>query len=172
MYLFHALFLILLSIYSIKFFSVWVLDYESMDFLHAINLGFHEGGHLIMIPFWDFLHILGGSLFQCLTPLIFAGYFYYKEQAQFSTAICLWWMGENFTDVAIYIADARTRSLPLIGDMWPESHDWYNLLSMMDMLRYDDVIALTSHWIGMIIMLGAIIWAVRIIVREYLVKTV
>ncbi len=81
-------------------------------------------------------------------------------------------MGENFTDVAIYIADARTRSLPLIGDMWPESHDWYNLLSMMDMLRYDDVIALTSHWIGMIIMLGAIIWAVRIIVREYLVKTV
>lgn len=76
-------------------------------------------------------------------------------------------MGQNFTDVAIYIYDARTRSLPLINDMWPESHDWYNLLSMMDMLKYDDAIALTSHYLGMAIMLGAIIWAVRIIVKEY-----
>ncbi len=79
-------------------------------------------------------------------------------------------MGQNFTDVAIYIADARTRSLPLIGDMWPESHDWYNLLTMMHMLKYDDGIALTSHYIGMAIMLGAIIWWVRMIMREYFEK--
>ena len=77
-------------------------------------------------------------------------------------------MGQNFTDVAIYIADARTRSLPLIGDMWVESHDWYNLLSMMNVLKYDDTIALISHYTGMIIMISAIIWWIRIIVREYL----
>ncbi len=172
MYLFHSIFLIILSIYSLKFFSLWVLDYESMGFMHLVNTGFHEGGHLIMIPFWSFLHILGGSVFQCLTPLIFAWIFYYRESNKFATMFCLWWMGQNFTDVAIYIADARTRSLPLISDMWPESHDWYNLLSMMDMLRYDDAIALTSHSIGMAIMLGAIIWWVRIIVREYIDSTV
>ncbi len=38
----------------------------------------------------------------------------------------------------------------------------------MDMLRYDDAIALTSHYFGMAIMLGAIIWWVRMIVREYI----
>lgn len=168
MLIIRGIFLILLSIYSLKYFSLGVLDYESMDFLHQINLGFHEWGHFIMIPFWDFLHILGGSLFQCLTPMIFALYFYFKENARFSTAMCLWWMGENFTDVAIYIADARTRSLPLIGDMWPESHDWYNLLSMMDMLQYDDAIALISHYTGMMIMFWAIIWGIKIIVKEHI----
>ncbi len=42
MLIIRGIFLILLSIYSLKYFSLGVLDYESMDFLHQINLGFHE----------------------------------------------------------------------------------------------------------------------------------
>src|SRR5687768_7240551 len=76
------------------------------SFLHLPNLIFHEAGHIIFMPFGRFLTVLGGSLLQILIPMICAAAFA-RQGNWFACALMAWWAGENFVDVAPYIADAR-----------------------------------------------------------------
>jgi hypothetical protein len=54
---------------------------ELMQFLHGINLIFHEAGHILFMPFGRFMKILGGSLNQILIPAIVSSYFFFKGQS-------------------------------------------------------------------------------------------
>lgn len=74
------------------------------------------------------------------------------------------------TDVALYISDASARSLPLIGGMSEEAHDWGNLLTMTNMLQYDHTLAIMVHYIGLLCMAGAFFLGARMILREYFWK--
>lgn len=161
-------FLIALSVYSLQFFTSDINQQVMNSFMHWPNLIFHEAGHVIFMPFGEFITILWWSLGQCLMPLIVTLVFIFQEHAPYSAAFWLWWLGQNFTDVALYVSDASTRSLPLIGGMSEEAHDWGNLLTMMNLLSYDHTIAITLHYIGMFIMASAFIWATRTLVKEYL----
>src|SRR5690606_34248133 len=75
------------------------------SFLHSVNLPFHEYGHLMFSPFGTFWMFLGGSLFQILLPLFPLAYFMVWQRDNFAAAMMLWWCGQNFIDVAPYIAD-------------------------------------------------------------------
>ncbi len=161
-------FLIALFIYSLQFFTLDVNQQVMYSFLHGSNLIFHEAGHVIFMPFGDFMTILWGSLGQCIIPLVVTLVFIFQEHAFYSAAFWLWWFGQNLTDVALYASDASARSLPLIGGMSEEAHDWGNLLTMMNLLAYDHTIAIVIHFIGMIVMAWAFIWATRTLVKEYL----
>lgn len=54
-------FLIALFIYSLQFFTLDVNQQVMYSFLHGSNLIFHEAGHVIFMPFGDFMTILWGS---------------------------------------------------------------------------------------------------------------
>lgn len=123
--------------------------------LHYPDLAIHETGHLLFMPFGTFLHILGGSLTQILFPAVFTAYFFWSGQ-RFSSAIALFWTGQNFMDVAVYIADAQARNLPLTVDD-PDAHDWWNLLGMMGLLEHDQAIAAVIHGIGVVLYLVAVV---------------
>lgn len=84
-------------------------------FLHNVNLPIHETGHLIFMPFGQFMHFLGGTLAQLLMPLAIALTFMIKKQDAFGCAVCTWWFGQNFLDIAPHINDARSQALPLVG---------------------------------------------------------
>ncbi len=58
--------------------------------------------------------MLGGSLLQCLVPLLFAAEFL-RRQNPFGAAFSLWWLAQNLLDVAVYVNDARAGVLPLLG---------------------------------------------------------
>ena len=73
--------------------------------LHLPNLIFHEAGHVLFSPFGRFMTVLGGSLFQVLVPVTCAVAFLRQKDA-FAAAVCTWWAGQNFLDLAPYIADA------------------------------------------------------------------
>ncbi len=122
--------------------------------LHYPDLAIHETGHLLFMPFGTFLHILGGSLTQILFPAVFTAYFFWSGQ-RFSSALALFWTGQNFMDVAVYIADAQARNLPLTVDD-PDAHDWWNLLGMMGLLEHDQAIAAVVHGIGVLLYLAAV----------------
>jgi hypothetical protein len=128
------------------------------SFLHNVNLPFHEFGHILFIPFGEFMMILGGSLFQIIVPLICTLVFIFKQRDNFAASICWWWVGQNFIDVSPYIADAKERVLPLIGGLGEESHDWGNLLRMTHSLDHTQFIANTSFFIGSVIILSSIYW--------------
>ncbi|MGQ5524794.1 hypothetical protein ACUHMQ_16245 [Chitinimonas sp. PSY-7] len=162
----EALLAIILIVWGISFIgSDWRTGEAGMSFLHNVNLAFHEFGHLLFRPFGEWMMFLGGSLFQCLVPLLLGSAFIWREAKPFSAAVCLWWVGQNLIDVAPYIGDARSLALPLIGE-WSEDaveariyrHDWHNILEPMGMLNWEHRLAALAHWLGATIIFLAWLW--------------
>ncbi len=136
------------------------VDWEKIgsSFMHLINLPFHEFGHILFMPFGKFMMILGGSLFQVMLPLALMCVFVFKQRDTFAGSIMLWWCGQSFIDVSPYIADAEYRALPLVGGGGEESHDWGNLLTIMDALDSTQAVANCSFGIGTILIIMALVW--------------
>ncbi|MBU1149123.1 hypothetical protein KKI23_03470 [Patescibacteria group bacterium] len=128
-----------------------------LGFIDNIDLIFHEAGHIIFHFFGDFISTLGGSLMQILIPLICFGYFLLRQQL-FASSFCGWWLGQNLINVSVYIGDTRARELYLIGPPGA-THDWYWLLNRMDKLAQDTQIANAVWWIGVIIMVASLLFA-------------
>jgi hypothetical protein len=157
----------------------WLIIFSYMDdyafgegFLHLINTPFHEAGHVIFRPFGSFMHSLGGTLGQLLMPLICMGTLLIKTRDPFGASVCLWWFGENFLDIAPYMADARALEQPLLGgNVGYKSpygfHDWEYLLTEIDMIEYDIIFAKISYVFGSIIMLLSLIWAGYLLFKQY-----
>jgi len=114
-------------------------------------------------PFGRFMTILGGSLFQVLMPLGLMGVFMWQQRDNFAASIMLWWSGQNFVDVAPYIDDAQYRALPLVGGRGEESHDWGNLLTMMNLLEKTHKISHFCFAIGVVLMVTALLWGFYIL---------
>ena len=114
----------------------WLMD--------SVDLPIHETGHLVFLPFGEVMQFLGGSLFQIIVPAVFAGYFL-KRGDKHAAFTCLWWVAQNFWNVSIYIGDARSEVLPLVGG---GEHDWAFLLGRFGWLNKDHVIARDVWVIG------------------------
>ena len=142
------------------------------SFLHLINLPFHEAGHVIFSPLGKFVASLGGTLGQLLIPAVCGAVLVWKNGDPFGGAVGLWWLGENFVDIAPYINDARAGTLPLLGGNTGRTapygfHDWEYLLNETGLLRYDQTIAHGSHWFGALLMTLAMIWGGVALYRRY-----
>ena len=140
----------------------------NQSFLHLPDLVFHEAGHIIFSPFGRFMTVLGGSLLQCLIPVIAAVSFIRQEQP-FSAAICGWWAGQNLVDLAPYIADARALRMVLLGGRTGaevEGHDWEYILTQLSLTHRDQGIGMTAYALGVTIMIGALVYAGREIARD------
>lgn len=129
--------------------------------LHVPDLVFHEAGHVLFSPFGRFMTVLGGSLFQFLVPVILAAAFL-KQRDAFGAAVCTWWAGQNLLDLAPYIADARALQLVLLGGQTGaevQGHDWEYLLAALGWMRFDRAIGSGAHWLGLAMMIAALVWA-------------
>jgi hypothetical protein len=136
-------------------------NYAGESFLHSVSLPFHEAGHIIFSPFGDLLAVLGGSLLQLMIPVICTAAFLKREDT-FGASIAMWWLGQNFVDLAPYINDARAQELVLLGGVTgqdvPGFHDWNNILGALGLLRLDHVIAHASHYFGILLMIASFLW--------------
>lgn len=133
------------------------------SFLHLVNLPFHEAGHIVFRPFGAVVTSLGGSLGQLLMPLVCLFVLWFKARDAFGAGVCGWWFGENFLDIAPYINDARSLSLPLLGGNFGDTspygfHDWEFILGETGLLRFDHSFALIAQVLGSIVMLAALAW--------------
>ncbi|MGR8934487.1 MAG: TFIIB-type zinc ribbon-containing protein [Gammaproteobacteria bacterium] len=162
-----------LALWSWRFISAPIAgNYVGQSFMHLINLPFHEAGHIIFKPFGAFITSLGGSLGQLLMPAICFGVLLLKTRDPFGASVALWWVGENFLDMAPYINDARAGELPLLGGNFGHSspygfHDWEYILNESGLLRYDHAFAQTSFFIGSLLMLAALTWAAMVLYTNY-----
>ncbi len=130
----------------------------SWCFLDYVNLAFHEAGHLFLSFLGKTIHYLGGTIGQLVVPALLAVRFIVKERQAFGAAICVWWFGENFTNIAVYMADARELALPLVGG---GDHDWNELFFRFGTLGESAVerISSTTHATGVMFMLIGLVWA-------------
>jgi len=148
---------------------------ETATFLHLVNLPFHEAGHIFFRVLGEFMTSLGGTLGQLLMPVVCMVTFLVKTRDSFGAAVCLWWTGENFMDIAPYINDANRLELPLLGGNTGSTapygfHDWEYLLTETGLVGHTQAIALSSIVIGDIIMIAALLWAGFVLFRPYLNK--
>lgn len=146
------------------FFALTADSYDSSGLLgflvHSLNLLPHEAGHFFFRFFGEFMMFLGGSLWQILLPAIIA-WSCFRHDQRIGTQLALLWLGQNFIDVSIYAADAQDRALPLLGGLGPESHDWYNILSMLGMLEHTQLVA------GIIFFFAIPCWALMLVVPRW-----
>jgi hypothetical protein len=113
----HALLLAGLFVYGWRFILGDVASGEAWsNFLHGVNLVFHEAGHVLMMPFGQFIHVLGGTLGQLVMPLVVCCAFLVTRRDAAGASVGLWWFGQSLTDCAPYIADARKLELVLFDD--------------------------------------------------------
>lgn len=136
-------------------------DFEYSSFLGGLNLGIHEFGHLICQPFGQTITILGGSLVQCLVPVI-SFFMFWKQRDYFAWSFSLVWLSSNLEGVARYIADARKLELELVspfgGGDGETIHDWNWLLNHWDILMHEQEIAQTVRVIAIIVSLIGVAW--------------
>ncbi len=125
--------------------------------VHSLNLLPHEAGHFFFRFFGTFLMFAGGTILQLAFPCLFAWYFL-SNDGRLGLQVSLAWLGQNFVDVSVYAADAQHRSMPLLGGLGPEAHDWWNLLTMLGWLEHTPLVA------GALYACAFVPWALMLVV--------
>ena len=117
-------------------------DPLASDIIKGLNLGIHELGHILWSPFGQFLTIAGGSLTQCLAPVV-GGAMFVRQRDPFAVFFAVAWLGTNLFDVATYCADARAMELPLVSPFGGDEiiHDWNWILDHLGLLAWDQRLA-------------------------------
>jgi hypothetical protein len=130
---------------------------EDYGFLDNLDLAIHEAGHVFFGPFGEFIGYLGGTLMQLLVPTIFAGYFW-RHGDRHAASVGVWWIAQNLWNISVYLRDARTQDLPLVGG---GEHDWTYLLGELDLLSHDQAVGRVVYLVGVLLYLVAIGWGVK-----------
>jgi hypothetical protein len=140
------------------------------SFMHNILLPIHEAGHIVFMPFGNFMGIFGGSLFQLLLPFGIGIAFFWINKDNFGAAIGMWWGSASLLDLAPYIYDARHLRLILLGGHTGEDgpHDWVYLLTTLGQLQNAQRWGMVVHTLGAILMFVALTWATAVLWRQRL----
>jgi len=129
------------------------------------DLVFHEAGHIVFGLFGNrFLTIAGGSIMQLLIPALAVSAFI-KSRQHASIAVAGIWLGQSFMNVSVYARDARTMDLQLITGKGV-GHDWNNMLFMLDMLQYDQLIGDILYLTGLTVMICLAVWGSYKVITE------
>jgi hypothetical protein len=127
----------------------------------GLNLGIHELGHYVFAPFGELMGAWGGSLLQCLVPLVAAAMFL-RQRDYFAITFAWGWLATNWFEVSTYAADAVRMELPLVTPGGGHAiHDWNWILGDLGWLRYTDRIAELHRACGhacMIVCLVSMTW--------------
>ncbi len=148
----------LMAVYGI----ICALDVTVVRFLDRVDLVAHEAGHLLFSYFGEFIMALGGTIGQLFVPAAFTLYFALRREL-FSSSVTLFWTGQNFFNISVYVRDAQAMALPLVtvGGGEDTIHDWNYILAKLGLLRWD-------HAIGNIVfILGLLVCAASVIAGFY-----
>ena len=135
----------------------WFGEERWVPLLDSANLALHEAGHPLVGIFSARATVYGGTLFQLAFPLAAAVHFHRAGNAS-GMAAAVVWLGENLFNIAHYMADARTQELPLVGN---GDHDWAEIFGRWGVLHLDGRIAGMTRGIGIVLVVGAVVWLYR-----------
>ncbi len=166
----RAAFLLVLAVYGVHLAALDVPAGEIWaSLLHYPALPIHEFGHVLFMPFGEFLRLLGGSLFQVGLPLAFGTVLLLKNRDAFAAAVTLWWSGVELMDVAPYVYDAwKPQHILLTGRTGDNgAHDFIDVLSDLGLLHRAQGIGYALHHAGALTMGAALAWASYIVWRQF-----
>lgn len=140
---------------SSLYFGWCVLTPSRYHLIDFANLGFHELGHLIFGMFGEFLMFLGGTIGQLAAPAIIVIYGFVSGR-RFLSAAGGAWLAQSMVNVSVYVGDARSQKLQLIGG----EHDWNYLLSRLGVLSFDRTIASAIYLLALLVLLASVVLGV------------
>ncbi|MSM40772.1 MAG: hypothetical protein GJT30_14240 [Geobacter sp.] len=147
-----AVFTLLLLIYGV----VCVRNVDEASLLDRVDLIAHEAGHLLFGYFGEFMLVIGGTLGQLLVPVGIGAYFVARREF-FSATALLFWLGQNFLNISVYVKDAAAMELPMVslggGDV---IHDWNWLLLKFNILAWDQTIGNLVYGVGVLLIIVSI----------------
>lgn len=134
-------------------------DVTEPRFLDRVDLVIHEAGHLFFRWFGQFLGVLGGTIGQLFVPAAFTVYFHLRRE-YFSSAVTLFWVGQNLFNISVYVKDAQAMALPLVavGGGGDTIHDWNYILFKVGLLRWDHGVGNAVFLLGVLVMIASIAW--------------
>ena len=147
-----AAFAALLAAYGI----ICARSVAEWSFLDRVDLIAHEAGHLLFGYFGEFIKVAGGTLGQLLVPAGITAYFTARREF-FSASVALFWIGQNFFNISVYIKDAAALEMPLVSLGGGESiHDWNWLLLKFNVLAWDQTIGNFVYGLGVLVMVVSV----------------
>ena len=127
-------------------------DPSHYRWLDSLDLAIHETGHLVFGFDGETLAILGGTIMQLLVPAAFVVALW-RAGDHHGATVPLWWVGQSCWNISVYVKDARTQQLPLVGG---GEHDWAILLGNWDLLERDQAVGGAMYLLGFLLYLAAI----------------
>ena len=119
-----------------------IRDPTRWTIFYGITLGFHEMGHLVFNWAPHLITALMGSVFQVAVPIAVIVIFY-RQPDYFGMSVGGFWLSYSLYELSVYVGDARSRDLPLVGFAAQEDleHDWNFILGKLHMLPLDHFFA-------------------------------
>ena len=107
--------------------------------------------------FGEFIMVMGGTIGQLFVPLAFTAYFLALKE-RFSSAVTLFWAGQNLFNISVYVKDAQAMAMPLVSMGGGDAiHDWNYILFRLSLLRYDQALGNTVLGLGLLTMLLSVL---------------
>ena len=159
-----------LVIYGVKLAMMDIPSWQmASSLIHLPMVPFHEFGHILFRPFGEFMHLLGGSLFQVALPLILGGVFLAKNRDPFAAAVMLWWAAVAVMDVAPYIYDAQVPQHVLLTGRTGDTgaHDFIDVLGDLGLLARAQAVGYVVHRFGVAMLIASFVWAGWILWKQY-----
>lgn len=128
---------------------------DRVPLLAWIDLGIHESGHLATFWLPDIATAMAGSVAQVAVPLALGAYFAVRRRDPVGAALCLAWAGTSANASSVYVADAPTEALPLVGG---GVHDWAFVLGPegFDAIMQAGAVASAVRGTGLVLVIAGV----------------
>lgn len=135
------------------------IHHSLLRWFDLVFIPIHEGGHLLLRFFGEWLSAAGGTGLQLFAPLALAAYFAFRRELA-GTTFCIFFFFSQFLPIGVYMADARSQSLEYVtvGDPELAEHDWFYLFSRVGVLEYDTSIGGAVRVLGWLGMIATVAW--------------
>jgi len=166
----RAALLAALIVYGAKLAAMDIPSWEmASSMIHSPMVPIHEFGHILFMPFGEFMHLLGGSLFQAGLPLIFGGVFLIKNRDPFAAAVMLWWSAVAVMDIAPYMYDAQVPQHVLLTGRTGDTgaHDFIDVLGDLGLLHRAQTVGYVTHRFGIVMLIASFAWAAAMVWMQY-----
>jgi hypothetical protein len=159
-----------LIVYGVKLAAMDLPSWEmASSLIHSPMVPIHEFGHILFSPFGEFMHNLGGALFQAGLPLIFGGIFLARNRDPFAAAVMLWWSAVAVMDTAPYMYDAQVPQHILLTGRTGDTgaHDFIDVLGDLGLLHRAQAVGRVAHGFGVVMLVASFAWAAYMVWMQF-----
>lgn len=135
--------------------------------MYFIDFGVHEASHIVTFFLPAIFTAAAGSVGEiCFTLLLL--YATIKAKSYFAAVFASQWVMLGFVSAGLYMADARSQSIPLVGPGEVVIHDWHYVFSQLGVLNSDTLIGGGIQWIGIAVGFSGLLYGVYFITTRLL----